>query len=181
MFVGRLCGFAVWQWEQTYLGLCFLPVWHGGIPDSLLLLFMLWVPVGAAACCCIPLRFVGLAVEGFLIFLEFLAPFFSDFVSLDFVSPLGPGGVGATLLVEGYPGWASTRDIVEDLLCYLFSLLLQLATGSLEGLETGLEEVCLSCLYIAFCGFLFWLFQWFIRLSDNRVVGSGPRDKLLTT
>ena len=42
--------------EQTYPGLWFLPVWHGGIPDSLLLLFVLFVLVGAAARHCIPLH-----------------------------------------------------------------------------------------------------------------------------
>ena len=31
--------------EQTYPGLWFLPVWHGGIPDSVLLLVVLFVPV----------------------------------------------------------------------------------------------------------------------------------------
>ena len=41
--------------KQTYPGLWFLPVWHGGIPDSLLWLFVLFVPVGAAARCCVPL------------------------------------------------------------------------------------------------------------------------------
>ena len=45
--------------EQTYSGLWFLPVWHRGIPDSLLLLFVLFVPVGAAALCCFPFAFVG--------------------------------------------------------------------------------------------------------------------------
>ena len=29
----------VGRWEQTYPGLWFLPVWHGGIPDSVLLLY----------------------------------------------------------------------------------------------------------------------------------------------
>ena len=47
--------------EQTYPALWFLPVWHGGIPDSLLLLFVLFVPVGAAARCCFPFGFAGLA------------------------------------------------------------------------------------------------------------------------
>ena len=34
--------------EQTYLGLWFLPVWHEGIPDYMLLFFVFFVPVGAA-------------------------------------------------------------------------------------------------------------------------------------
>ena len=63
--------------EQTYPGLWFLPVWHGSIPDSLLLV-LLFVPVGAAARCCFPLCFVALAVGGFLVFLMFCVPFFSD-------------------------------------------------------------------------------------------------------
>ena len=58
--------------EQTYPGLWFLPVWHGGIPDSLLLLFVLFVPVGATARCCFPFAFVGLSVGGFLVFLVFV-------------------------------------------------------------------------------------------------------------
>ena len=36
---------------------------------------------------------MGLAVGGFLVFLEFL-PLFFQFISLHFLSPLGPGGVG---------------------------------------------------------------------------------------
>ena len=58
--------------EQTYPGLWFPPVWHRGIPDFLLLLFVLFVPVGAAARCCFPFAFVGLAVGGFLVFLAFV-------------------------------------------------------------------------------------------------------------
>ena len=38
-------GFESSDAEQTYPRLWFLPVWHGGIPDSLLLLVVLFVPV----------------------------------------------------------------------------------------------------------------------------------------
>ena len=69
--------------EQTYPGLWFLPVWHGGMPDSLSLLFVLFVPVGAAARCCFPFAFVGLAVGGFLVFLVFVPlPFRIYFLGL---------------------------------------------------------------------------------------------------
>ena len=37
---------------------------------------------------------------------------------------------GAKLLGEGYPGWASARDVAEDHLYFLFFLLLQFATES---------------------------------------------------
>ena len=55
-FVGRICVLGSDDVEQTYPGLWFLSVWHGGISDSLLLLFVLFVPVGPAAHCYIPLR-----------------------------------------------------------------------------------------------------------------------------
>ena len=40
------------------------------------------------------LAFVGLAVGGFLVFLELFLPLSFAFISLDFLSPLGPGSVG---------------------------------------------------------------------------------------
>ena len=50
--------------KQTYPGLGFLTVWHGGIPDSLLLLFVFFVPVRDTACCfplfCVCSRVVSL-------------------------------------------------------------------------------------------------------------------------
>ena len=77
-FVGRVCVLGSGDGEQTYPGLWFLPVWHGGITDSLLLLFVLFVPAGAAARCCVPLHLWVWLSGSFLIFLEFYAPFFSD-------------------------------------------------------------------------------------------------------
>ena len=66
----------------------------------------------------------------FLVFLAFSAPFFSDLFPWASQARLVLVVWGGTLLEEGYPGWASARDVAEDLLCFLFFLLLQLATGS---------------------------------------------------
>ena len=101
-----------------------------GIPDSVLLI-----------CCAVgagwsrhswlySLAFVGLAVGGFLGFLEFSAPFFSDLFPWTSQVRLVLAVWGATLLEEGYSGWALTCNVAEDLLCFLFFLLLRLATRS---------------------------------------------------
>ena len=63
--------------EQTYPGLWFLPVWHEGIPDSMLLLLDLLVPLSRRSLL-YSLAFVGLAVGVSIVFLEFSATFFLD-------------------------------------------------------------------------------------------------------
>ena len=89
-FVGRVCVFGSGNGEQTYPGLWFLPVWHGGIPDSLLLLVVFLVPFGAATHC---FFYFVCAVGGFLVFLEF--GFFFRFCSfLGLLKLAGSGGVG---------------------------------------------------------------------------------------
>ena len=67
---------------------------------------------------------------GFLVFLAFTAPFFRIYF-LGLLKPAWFGGVrgrtaGRGLSRVGY----IARDVGEDLLCFLFFLLLQLATGS---------------------------------------------------
>ena len=64
--------------EQTCPGLWFLPVWYGGIPDSLLLSFCVASAGRSRPSLLYSLAFVGLAVWGFLTFLVFSAPFFSN-------------------------------------------------------------------------------------------------------
>ena len=67
---------------------------------------------------------------GFLVFLAFYAPFFR-FISLGFLSPLGSGGVGGHTAGRGLSRVGCiARDVGVDLLCFLFFLLLRLATGS---------------------------------------------------
>ena len=68
---------------------------------------------------------------GFLVFLVFSAPFFFGSISLGFSSLFGSGGVGGRTAGRGLSrvGYIA-RDVAEDLLCFLFFLLLQLATGS---------------------------------------------------
>ena len=79
--------------EQTYTGLLFLSVWHGGISGSSLLLFLLLVPFGAAARC----SFVFcVCCQGFPCFPCVLCHFLFGSVSLDFLSLLGSGGVGGS-------------------------------------------------------------------------------------
>ena len=69
--------------------------------------------------------------RGFLVFLAFSGPFFFGSISLGFSSLLGSGGVGGRTAGRGLSlvGYVA-RDVAEDLLCFLFFLLLQLATGS---------------------------------------------------
>ena len=70
------------------------------------------------------LAFVGLAVGGFHSFLDFSAPFFSALFPCTSKVRLVLAVWGAKLLGVGYLGWASARDFVENLLCFLFFLLL---------------------------------------------------------
>ena len=68
---------------------------------------------------------------GFLGFLMFSPPFFFGSISLGFSRLLGFGGVGGRTAGRGLSrvGYIA-RDVAEDLLCFLFFLLLQLAAGS---------------------------------------------------
>ena len=76
--------------------------------------------------------FLYLCVQsgGFRVFLAFCAHFFSDLFPWTSKVCLLLAVWGATLLEEAYPRWASACNVAEDLLGFLFFLLLQLATGS---------------------------------------------------
>ena len=127
------------------------------------------------------LAFVGLAVEGFLLFLELPAPFFSDLFPWASQVRLVVAVLGATLLEEGYPGWPPAPNVAEDLLCFLFFLLLQLATGSQEGLKTGLDKVCLSCPVSLSEISCFGTLNGSFRLVTIGSWAYGLRDELLTS
>ena len=87
---------------------------------------------GAAAhcslCCFLCIEW---AVWGFPYFPSVFCPLLFGFISLGFLRPLGSGGVGGHTAGRGLSrvGYVA-RDVAEDLLCFLFLLLLQLATGS---------------------------------------------------
>ena len=69
--------------------------------------------------------------RGFPCFSCVFCPLLFGFISLGFSSPLGSGGVGGRTAGGGLSrvGYIA-RDFGEDLLCFLFFLLLQLAIGS---------------------------------------------------
>ena len=71
------------------------------------------------------------AVLGVSLFsLCFLPPSFG-FISLGFLSPIGSGGVGGHTTGRRLSRVSYiARNVAEDLLCFLFFLLLQLAAGS---------------------------------------------------
>ena len=71
------------------------------------------------------------AVRGFACFPGVFCPLLFGSISLGFSSPIGSGGVGGHTAGRGLSrvGYIA-RDVAEDLLCFLFFLLLQLATGS---------------------------------------------------
>ena len=153
----RLCVRSLAIGGMSIEGHSFFLLGTGDIPDSW---FCVVGATGAAAHVPFVVSFVCEAVRGFPCFPCVFCPLlFFGSISLGFSSPLGSGGVGGHTTGRGLSrvGYIP-RDVEEDLLCFLFFLLLQLATGSLEGLETGQEEVCLSCFCIPFWGFLFWHF-----------------------
>ena len=151
-FVGRIVCLGSGDREQTYPGLWFLPVWHKGIKDSVLLLVVLLVPLGAAAhcflCFCVCCRVVSLFSLRFVhLFFSYLFPCTSK---VRWVLAVW----GAALLGEGYSRCSSARDVAEDLLCFLFFLFLRLAIGSSGGLSNGSGRCLLELLLYESQGFL---------------------------
>ena len=117
------------DWEDVYWGHSSFLFGTGDIPDSSLLccwcrgsrrsLFHLLFPLFVRQC------------MGFLCFPCVFCPLLFRSISLGFSSSLGSGGVGGCTAGRGLSrvGYIA-RDVAEDLLCFLFFLLLQLATGS---------------------------------------------------
>ena len=93
-FVGRVCVFGIWRWgtniSRTVVSSCLAR----GYPGLLVVVVCVAGAGWSRRSLLYSLAFVGLAVGGFLNILAFSAPFFFGFVSFDFLSPLGPGGVG---------------------------------------------------------------------------------------
>ena len=117
------------DWELVYWGHGFSLLGHGGHPG--LLVICVVGATGATAHVSFVVSFVCEAVQGFPCFsLRFLPPSF-EFISLGFLSPLGSGGVGGRTAGRGLSrvGYIA-HDVAEDLLCFLFFLLFQLAAGS---------------------------------------------------
>ena len=85
--------------------------------------------IGAAAHWCFPF-FCGLAVQGFLCSPCVLCPYLSVYSFLWASQAFGSDGVGGQhCWKRDYPRRAFVHDVAEDLVCFLFFLLLQLATG----------------------------------------------------
>ena len=127
-FIGRFCVLESDDREHTNPGLSFLLVGHRGIPGYMLLLllfcwYLMEPPLFVSFVLCV--RSGGLRV-----FLTFCAPYLSDLFPWSSKVRLVLAVWGATLLVVGHPSWASARDVAENLLCFWFLLLLQLAAGS---------------------------------------------------
>ena len=157
--------------EQTHPGLWFLPVWQGGIPDSVLLLCYV-VGAGCSRRSLFPL---------FCVCSQVVSSFSLSFVPLS--SRIYFLGLqrsawswqcgGATLLGRDVPGGLQLTMLERISIVYCTFFCYSRPLGHRKASQSGLVEVCLSCPCIALRSFLFWHFLQFIPLSDNRVVGSG--------
>ena len=130
-FVGRVCvfwGLAIGGMSIGAIASSYLARGTSQTPGCLYVVGA----TGAAAHCffCCFLCFEW-AVWGFPCFPCVFCPLLFGSISLGFSSPLGSGGVGGHTAGRGLSrvGYVA-RDVAEDLLCFLFFLLLQLATGS---------------------------------------------------
>ena len=125
----RLCVLGSGDCGNGYWGHGFFLFGTGDIPDSWL--FCVVGATGAAAhvSFVVPL-FVG-QFGGFLVFPCVFCPLLFGSISLGFSSQFGSGGVGGRTAGRGLSrvGYIA-RDVAEDLLCFLFFLLLQLAAES---------------------------------------------------
>ena len=115
--------------EECLLGPLLLPTWHGGHPR--LLVVCVVGATGAATHVSFVVSFVCEAVRRFPCFPCVFCPLLFGSISLGFSSPLGSGGVGRRTAGRGLSrvGYMAC-DVGDDLLCFLFLLLLQLAAGS---------------------------------------------------
>ena len=113
--------------EQTYPGLWFLPVWHRGIPDSILLLLLYcWCRLESP----LVVSFVFVCSRVLSVFsLRFVPLSFQIYVLWLLKVCLVLSGWRAALLGKGNSEWAPAHDVAKDLVCFLLFHLLQLATG----------------------------------------------------
>ena len=131
MFVVRVCMFGVWRLGGYLLGPWLLPTLAQGTSQTPGYVIYIVGAVGAAAhcslCCflCLSRQF-----GGFLVFLAFSAPFFRIYF-LWLLKPAWFWWCGGRTAERGLSrvGYVA-RNVAEDLLYFLFFLLLQLATGS---------------------------------------------------
>ena len=129
MFVGRVCLMGSGGWRNVYWGHSFFLFGTGDTPDSWV--FVLLVPQEPPLIVSFVVSFVCEAVRRFPCFPCVFCPLLFRIFSLGFSSPLGSAGVGGRTAGRGLSrvGYLA-RDVAEDLLCFLFFLLLQLATRS---------------------------------------------------
>ena len=117
--------------KQAYLGLWFLPVWHGGIPDSIMLLLSYCLCSGGR-CPLFPLfvAFVVYGSSGVSLFSLCFCPFFRFCPFVGLLKPLGSFGVGGHHWGgRPMPGGFRLVMLGRISFVFLFFLLLQLATG----------------------------------------------------
>ena len=129
-FVGRVCvfwGLAIGGMSIGAIASSYLARGTSQTPGC----FVLLVPREPPLMFPLLFRLFCERVRGFPCFPCVFCPLLFGSISLGFSSPIGSGGVGGRTAGRGLSrvGYIA-RDVAEDLLCFLFFLLLQLATGS---------------------------------------------------
>ena len=129
-FVGRVCvfwGLAIGGMSIGAIASSYLARGTSQTPGC----FVLLVPREPPLMFPLLFRLFCERVRGFPCFPCVFCPLLFGSISLGFSSPLGSGGVGGrTAGRELSRVGCIARDVAEDLLCFLFFLLLQFAAGS---------------------------------------------------